>query len=113
MSMRSIPHGGADVRLNDLSEDHFYIVYRGAEPLEPNDRGAYFTEVMSLLGTCDAPHRPCAAGTEEVQSGAEPCSQGMMMLKVFISVQCYPAQCIPTQIRPKVDKTATPPRLTH
>jgi hypothetical protein len=43
------------MRLQDLEDMHFYIVYRGAEPLEAGDRRGYFNEILSLLGGCDKP----------------------------------------------------------
>jgi hypothetical protein len=43
------------MRLKDLDEQHFYQVYRGAEPLATGDRGKYFSEVMALLTACTEP----------------------------------------------------------
>jgi hypothetical protein len=40
------------MRLEDLDDMHFYIVYRGAEPLATGDRRGYFNEILALLGGC-------------------------------------------------------------
>jgi hypothetical protein len=43
------------VHLDQLDQSYLDDICRGAGPIEPGDRRAYFNEVIAMLGGCDAP----------------------------------------------------------